>query len=98
MAAPRLLDYWWPVGHGGPDARYWFKPKRFGYGATPATWEGWAVTVAAIVLTAAVVVIAPGIRDNMQRSLFVVLGLAAVIGATSFIAWRKTEGGWRWRG
>jgi hypothetical protein len=56
------------------------------------------VTVAAIVLTAAVVVIAPGIRDNMQRSLFVVLGLAAVIGATSFIAWRKTEGGWRWRG
>ena len=83
---------------GGLMARYWFKPKRFGYGATPATWEGWAVTVAAIVLTAAVVVIAPGIRDNMQRSLFVVLGLAAVIGATSFIAWRKTEGGWRWRG
>jgi hypothetical protein len=24
--------------------RYWFKPKRYGYGATPATWEGWAFT------------------------------------------------------
>ena len=23
----------------------WFKPKRFGYGVTPATWEGWLVTV-----------------------------------------------------
>jgi len=20
-------------------ARYWFKPKRYGYGATPVTWE-----------------------------------------------------------
>ena len=25
-------------------SRYWFKPKRYGYGATPATWEGWAFT------------------------------------------------------
>ncbi len=24
--------------------RYWFKPKRYGYGATPVTWEGWAFT------------------------------------------------------
>jgi hypothetical protein len=24
--------------------RYWFRPKRYGYGATPTTWEGWAFT------------------------------------------------------
>ena len=23
--------------------RYWFKAKRYGYGWTPATWEGWFV-------------------------------------------------------
>ena len=25
---------------------YWFRPRRYGYGATPMTWEGWAVTFA----------------------------------------------------
>ena len=24
---------------------YWFRPKRFGYGAVPATWQGWAATL-----------------------------------------------------
>lgn len=24
--------------------RYWFKAKTYGYGWTPATWEGWLVT------------------------------------------------------
>jgi hypothetical protein len=31
---------------------YWFKPKSYGYGATRVTWEGWAVTLAAIVVVA----------------------------------------------
>jgi hypothetical protein len=26
--------------------RYWFRPKSFGYGWTPITWEGWAVSLA----------------------------------------------------
>jgi len=78
--------------------RYWFKPKRLGYGATPATWEGWALTVLALLLAAGVVLVGPGIRDNLQRSLFVVLGLALVLAPYVVIARRKTEGGWRWRG
>ena len=77
--------------------RYWFKPKRFGYGATPSTWEGWALTVLALVLAAGVVLVGPGIRDNLQRSLFVVLGLVLVLAPYVYVAWRKTEGGWRWR-
>ncbi|WP_428150205.1 hypothetical protein [Brevundimonas sp.] len=24
--------------------RAWFGPKRFGWGASPASWEGWAAT------------------------------------------------------
>jgi hypothetical protein len=77
--------------------KYWFKPKEFGYGATPSTWEGWALTVLALLLAAGVVLVGPGIRDNLQRSLFVVIGLALVLVPYAYVAWRKTEGGWRWR-
>jgi hypothetical protein len=77
--------------------RYWFRQKHFGYGATPSTWEGWALTVLSLLLCAGIVLVGPGIRDNLLRTAFVVLGLALVIGLTSYVAWRKTEGGWRWR-
>jgi hypothetical protein len=30
--------------------RYWFKPKRYGYGATPVTWQGWCATAAFVVV------------------------------------------------
>lgn len=23
----------------------WFRPKKFGYGWTPVTWQGWVVTI-----------------------------------------------------
>jgi hypothetical protein len=32
--------------------RYWFRPKRYGYGATPVTWEGWALTVGIVAVVA----------------------------------------------
>lgn len=25
--------------------KYWFKPKTYGYGLTPISWEGWVVTL-----------------------------------------------------
>jgi hypothetical protein len=77
--------------------KYWFKQKQFGTGATPSTWEGWALTVLALLLAAGVVLVGPGIRDNLQRSLFVVIGLVLVLAPYVYVAWRKTEGGWRWR-
>ncbi len=27
------------------ETRYWFKRKRYGWGWTPATWEGWVTTL-----------------------------------------------------
>lgn len=32
---------------------YWFKRKRFGWGWTPATWQGWTVVLVFIVLLTA---------------------------------------------
>jgi hypothetical protein len=78
-------------------ARYWFRQKSFGYGATPSSWQGWALTVIAMALVFAVVMSGPYIRDNILRALWMPLGLAAVIVPYCAIAYVKTEGGWRWR-
>ena len=49
--------------------RYWFRPKRYGYGATPSTWEGWAFTglVVAIVAVAASLLFRNGHAPGMSR-------------------------------
>lgn len=26
-------------------SKYWFKPKRYGYGFFPVSWEGWLATI-----------------------------------------------------
>lgn len=77
---------------------YWFKPKRYGYGATPVTWEGWALTAAAIV----VIFLASWLVSTSGRA-DPALGFvwAAIIGASVIGLWvvsrRKTDGVWRWR-
>jgi hypothetical protein len=38
--------------------RYWFRPKSFGYGWTPITWEGWAVTLGSMIVAMAAVLAA----------------------------------------
>ena len=79
-------------------ARYWFRQKTFGYGATPVTWQGWAVTLVSAGLLLAIVFGARRIADRDIRLWAHVLGIAAVLIPTVVISYLKTEGGWRWRG
>lgn len=79
--------------------RYWFRPKRYGYGATPITWEGWAVTFAAVCVIAVTVIVANILVDKPNAVAWLVL--AALIAAwvwwfTQFCR-RRTDGEWRWR-
>jgi hypothetical protein len=76
---------------------YWFKPKRYGYGATPVTWQGWAATiVAALVMAGINVSLVLTVRHYW--TLAVLLGLDALAVAFLIIfTRRKTEGEWRWR-
>jgi hypothetical protein len=79
----------------------WFKPKRFGYGATPVSWQGWAVTLGGVALIAAAGFFLLSPFDDAEPAsgrviLFVVLA-ACVAAALSLVAWRTTEGPWRWR-
>lgn len=73
--------------------RYCFKQKRYGFGAAPSSWEGWAATA---LYSACVLLIALWRASGLAP----VLALALIAGTTIIfcaICWRTAEGGWRWR-
>jgi len=79
-------------------ASYWFRPKRYGYGATPVTWQGWTVVgVAVAAIVADALLVRPRHAAN-PRAWIVFLAIeAAIIAALFIVSRRKTEGGFRWR-
>ena len=77
--------------------RYWFRQKKFGYGATPSTWQGWVLSIVSCLALFGVVLLGPAIRDNSLRALWMILGGAVIVVPFTLLAYVKTEGGWRWR-
>jgi uncharacterized membrane protein len=77
--------------------RYWFRPKRYGYGATPISWEGWAVTLATVLAMVAVSFVLR-LETRSDWALAALIAFDAVALVLLFIVSRcKTEGEWRWR-
>ena len=81
---------------------YWFKSKRFGYGATPINWKGWLSSFVLIFAVLAVVrlMVLPGPGAPAQPIWEMLMGVAIVLGLIvgfSRFAKGKTEGEWRWR-
>ncbi len=70
--------------------RAWFRPKRFGWGMTPVTWQGWALTVGCLV---AVIALMRSPLPDWVRGGGAILVLAGLI----IVAARRTEGPLRWR-
>ena len=77
---------------------YWFKPKRYGYGATPVTWQGWAITLGAVmaIIVAALLLLHNGEKDPGAWLAFFAIE-AVVLAMLWIISRRKTDGAWRWR-
>jgi asparagine N-glycosylation enzyme membrane subunit Stt3 len=82
--------------------RYWFRPKSFGYGATPITWEGWLLTLASVVVTGAAILVAilAEVRNWPDRRIYqvtclIVVGMTQLV--TIIVAKLKTNEDWRWR-
>jgi len=77
--------------------RYWFRPKNYGYGATPSTWEGWAVTAAhaAVVLVCAFLMIWYQENYSLLAASLTVMLLSTV--GLVWLCWHKTDGEWGWR-
>jgi hypothetical protein len=82
---------------GDVMTEYWFKPKRYGFGATPITWQGWAVTIATVL---AMIAVSLFLRWH-TRSFLGLAGLLAfdaiALGFLAVISRYKTNGEWRWR-
>jgi hypothetical protein len=82
-------------------AKLWFRAKRYGWGWTPATLEGWLVIAGfvALIVVGAVVYVHQ-VRAGADRSLAAVLfGLwvALLIGGVAAIGYAKGEPPrWRW--
>ena len=77
--------------------RYWFRPKRYGYGATPVTWEGWLATLAFTVIVAGSVILVTARPPTLATWLFWV---ALAGGGTWWfvrLARQRTDGDWHWR-
>ena len=81
----------------------WFKPKTHGYGATPANWKGWAVTLAFLGVMAAstyVLVASQQTTGSVPRDWVIgiwALGIAVLTGGFVWLARAKTDGQWGWR-
>lgn len=69
---------------------YWFLPKRYGFGAVPATIAGWTATSAYLLLLGGAMLV---LRSDAART---AVGIAVTL-AFLVIVWMKTDGGWRWR-
>ncbi|MDF7775138.1 hypothetical protein P1X14_07760 [Sphingomonas sp. AOB5] len=70
---------------------YWFRPKRYGWGATPVTWQGWAATFALIASAVLIGSYAQGL-GMIRFALLVPLVLGFLL-----LCRAKTDGEWRWR-
>lgn len=72
---------------------YWFKRKLYGWGWTPARWQGWVVIVVAIAIFLKAIQFAqyddaPGVA---------LLGLIAMVGIVfGFGYWKGEKPRWQW--
>jgi hypothetical protein len=81
---------------------HWFKPKSFGYGATPANWKGWAATLGLVVAMALWSIYVFGVtrRSGVSWTDWSAWAAGVAVLSVSFIALAryKTDGAWTWRG
>ena len=73
------------------DGPEWFAPKRYGLGAVPITWQGWALTLGFVAASIALSVIFAKSPLQLAATMVPLLVVFTVICA------RTTRGGWRWR-
>ncbi len=78
---------------------YWFRPKRYGYGATPATWQGWAVTFAFVAVLAISIIAMNLAVDRSNIVAWLLWGVFVAAGTWWFVQFsrRRTDGEWAWR-
>ena len=75
----------------------WFKPRSFGYGATPITWQGWVITIAGMAIVVFSSLLIPVLAvGTLWVFSAIVIDVVVVVGLL-IVSRSKTEGDWRWR-
>jgi hypothetical protein len=76
---------------------FWFKPKTYGFGATPVTWQGWLLVLFHVAVVVAVMVLLGlgGITAERLAAGAVLVLLVSM--AVVWVSVVKTEGRWEWR-
>jgi len=84
-------------------SQYWFRPKTYGYGATPTNWKGW-VTVAiyaAVILALTLPLLAWPAGMPVSPKIWQIVTWAIFVAALTLAFIRftraKTDGQWSWR-
>lgn len=75
---------------------YWFKRRRYGWGWTPCTWQGWALLAVMVLL-----VVVPGMLMPRGGSAGATVGFLAwtLLVVAAFVAIAAAKGPrprWRW--
>jgi MFS superfamily sulfate permease-like transporter len=72
----------------------WFRPKRYGWGATPANWKGWLFLAVMILLLQVMRYFL--LQPPRQWAAFVV-AIAVWLAVTIGVSIWKCDGEWHWR-
>src|SRR5581483_7760742 len=79
---------------------YWFKRKLYGWGWTPATWQGWLSTAVFVVVTIAIVLFAApndshlSVLQVLVREILPIVVLAGIF--VIFISKTGEPPAWQW--
>ncbi len=81
--------------------KIWFKRKRYGWGWTPVTWQGWLVVLGYITLVMTVVFMRekaiPGNPDSGSNFLVSALPIFVLTTMLMYICYKKGEKPrWQW--
>lgn len=80
------------------DRKLWFKARRYGYGLSPATWEGWLATALSLAAVAAVMFLAAAVTSSDGAYVAIVVPatfvIIAVLVVVAFTHGEKPR--WRW--
>ena len=75
--------------------KLWFKNKRYGWGWTPASWQGWAVLAAYLLLVVCLFWITDSFNRPDSDAFFIpFLALTAVLIIICYLTGEKPR--WRW--
>ena len=74
----------------------WFKRKRYGYGLSPATWEGWLSLTVYIVLIIVDLVITRHINTPASIITGTVILVALTIGLVALSLFKGESMRWQW--